>query len=103
MKLGEGGEAFFVFETSDEIPEELQTSPLISPTSSPRMFSAEDPSSAAVLQEPDYLDLTRDASKQQPIDTPIQVQSIPLPCSARRDRSDVGRSRRLLLRSMLNI
>jgi phosphatidate phosphatase LPIN len=31
MKLGEGGEAFFVFETSDTIPQSLQTSPLVSP------------------------------------------------------------------------
>ncbi|KAH6649063.1 lipin, N-terminal conserved region-domain-containing protein [Truncatella angustata] len=29
MKLAEGGEAFFVFETSDNIPEAMQTSPLI--------------------------------------------------------------------------
>ncbi|KAK5264826.1 lipin Ned1, partial [Exophiala xenobiotica] len=35
MKLGDGGEAFFVFETSSDIPEGLQTSPLISPASSP--------------------------------------------------------------------
>ncbi|CAI6339857.1 unnamed protein product [Periconia digitata] len=35
MKLGEGGEAFFVFETSAAIPEEMQTSPLASPASSP--------------------------------------------------------------------
>ncbi|KAL4880147.1 Lipin/Ned1/Smp2-domain-containing protein [Aspergillus karnatakaensis] len=55
MKLGEGGEAFFVFETSDEIPASLQTSPLISPTTSPKMRSEEN--LAASLQEPDYLDL----------------------------------------------
>lgn len=35
MKLGEGGEAFFVFETSAEVPAGLQTSPLVSPASSP--------------------------------------------------------------------
>ncbi|PYI00932.1 lipin Smp2 [Aspergillus sclerotiicarbonarius CBS 121057] len=57
MKLGEGGEAFFVFETTDEIPASLQTSPLVSPTSSPKMRSEENlPPS---LQEPDYLDLDR--------------------------------------------
>lgn len=29
MKLGEAGEAFFVFETEHEVPEEFQTSPLV--------------------------------------------------------------------------
>ena len=29
MKLGEAGEAFFVFETEHEVPEEFQTSPLL--------------------------------------------------------------------------
>ncbi|CAI4218642.1 unnamed protein product [Parascedosporium putredinis] len=33
MKLGEGGEAFFVFETTDTIPASLQTSPISSPAS----------------------------------------------------------------------
>ncbi|RUS20355.1 hypothetical protein BC937DRAFT_95388 [Endogone sp. FLAS-F59071] len=31
MKLGEAGEAFFVFETEQEVPEEFQTSPLVGP------------------------------------------------------------------------
>ncbi|KAI0837115.1 LNS2-domain-containing protein [Hypoxylon sp. FL0890] len=59
MKLGEGGEAFFVFETSDTIPQSLQTSPLSSPASSPplgpdRSYSSND------LQEPDFLQLDGD-------------------------------------------
>ncbi|KAH8899401.1 LNS2-domain-containing protein [Thozetella sp. PMI_491] len=54
MKLGEGGEAFFVFETTDTIPQSLQTSPLVSPASSPP-FQASRPGSP--LQEPDSLDL----------------------------------------------
>lgn len=55
MKLGEGGEAFFVFETSDNIPEAMQTSPLVSPVSSPPLPAANsDPSS---LSEPDFLAL----------------------------------------------
>jgi phosphatidate phosphatase LPIN len=55
MKLGEGGEAFFVFETSDNIPEAMQTSPLVSPASSPP-FAAEG-SNVSNLSEPDFLDL----------------------------------------------
>jgi len=31
MKLGEGGEAFFVFQTEGDIPEDMQTSPIASP------------------------------------------------------------------------
>lgn len=55
MKLGEGGEAFFVFETTDNIPQSMQTSPLVSPASSPPLQPNR--SSSATLQEPDVLDL----------------------------------------------
>ncbi|KAK8061514.1 hypothetical protein PG994_007880 [Apiospora phragmitis] len=55
MKLGEGGEAFFVFETSDTIPQSLQTSPLVSPASSPPLAAEQDDPDA--LQEPDLLQL----------------------------------------------
>lgn len=51
MKLGEGGEAFFVFETKESIPEALQTSPLVSPAASPELRPSV-PSTPA-LQEPD--------------------------------------------------
>ena len=57
MKLGEGGEAFFVFETSDQIPEALQTSPLISPASSPSSITPQSLTPAA-LPEPSYLDIS---------------------------------------------
>ncbi|CAG7997218.1 unnamed protein product [Penicillium olsonii] len=57
MKLGEGGEAFFVFETTDEIPASLQTSPLVSPAASPRPQS--EPDLPPSLQEPDFFDLDK--------------------------------------------
>ena len=63
MKLGEGGEAFFVFETSEEIPEDLQTSPLISPATSPPNASAQDLLSSVTLQEPDFLDIGTNTAK----------------------------------------
>ena len=53
MKLGDGGEAFFIFQTESEVPQELQTSPIASPTDSPVHF----PPPGAGLQEPDYFDL----------------------------------------------
>lgn len=62
MKLGEGGEAFFVFETSDQIPESLQTSPVISPTASPHNV-IQHPTSTPSLQEPEYLDINTDVSR----------------------------------------
>ncbi|TGO53558.1 hypothetical protein BCON_0121g00400 [Botryotinia convoluta] len=55
MKLGEGGEAFFVFETSDNIPEAMQTSPLVSPVSSPPLPASG--AHPAGLSEPDFLAL----------------------------------------------
>lgn len=55
MKLGEGGEAFFVFETSENIPEAMQTSPLVSPASSPPLAAGS--SNASTLGEPDFLEL----------------------------------------------
>ena len=40
MKLGEGGEAFFVFQTEGDIPEDMQTSPVVSPSQSPMLPDA---------------------------------------------------------------
>lgn len=64
MKLGEGGEAFFVFETTDPIPESLQTSPLVSPASSPPNVSTEQLSPSA-LPEPTFLDITDQDKKRR--------------------------------------
>ncbi|KAI8262638.1 Nuclear elongation and deformation protein 1 [Colletotrichum sp. SAR 10_98] len=69
MKLGEEGEAFFVFETSDNIPRDLQTSPLVSPASSPPL-NPENPSSSE-LGEPDLLDL--DSEERRPKRPPPSV------------------------------
>ncbi|KPM38621.1 Nuclear elongation and deformation protein 1 [Neonectria ditissima] len=64
MKLGEGGEAFFVFETTDNIPQALQTSPLVSPASSPASSPPLDPELAPPgLQEPELLELDGGAGR----------------------------------------
>ena len=52
MKLGEGGEAFFVFETTDNVPQSMQTSPLVSPVASPTSSPTLSPT-ASDLKEPD--------------------------------------------------
>jgi phosphatidate phosphatase LPIN len=76
MKLGEGGEAFFVFETSDTIPKSLQTSPLVSPASSPPLDPTQN--GQPPLQEPESLDLndpigkTRSASFTRPAPSVLQ-------------------------------
>jgi phosphatidate phosphatase LPIN len=57
MKLGEGGEAFFVFETTENIPADLQTSPLVSPETSPQ------PTPSLQLPEPEPLDLATDTRR----------------------------------------
>lgn len=89
MKLGEGGEAFFVFETADDIPRSLQTSPVVSPIASPRGLEV-DTVSPPTLPEPDFLDLAADATAGR---------AIPLTSSARpglgvdgRGQSELGLS-----------
>lgn len=56
MKLGEGGEAFFIFETTSAIPAEFQTSPLASPSASPEQSPLEAPSGRD-FDEPEPFDL----------------------------------------------
>ncbi|KAK5992798.1 Nuclear elongation and deformation protein 1 [Cladobotryum mycophilum] len=73
MKLGEGGEAFFVFETSDNIPESMQTSPLVSPVSSPP-FGPEESSNG--LQDPDPLQLDDESGMlRRPAPSIIQTRT----------------------------
>jgi phosphatidate phosphatase PAH1 len=71
MKIGEAGEAFFVFETDSDVPDDLITSPLLEPT---EPISADAPPAGefgrfgarddrqdfvddGARQEPDFLDL----------------------------------------------
>ena len=61
MKLGEGGEAFFVFETTENVPESLQTSPLVSPASSPPL--GPEPVSSE-LNDPEILELDRELADE---------------------------------------
>lgn len=71
MKLGEGGEAFFVFETTENIPQSLQTSPLASPETSPLMGPT-----TSDLKEPDTLELDAGSSKpRRPINAVIHPQA----------------------------
>jgi phosphatidate phosphatase LPIN len=76
MKLGEGGEAFFVFETKETIPLSLQTSPLVSPASSPPLEPEQ--STGQGLQEPEPLELDPELRQlQRPPPTVLLSSSIP--------------------------
>ncbi|KAI7890488.1 Lipin/Ned1/Smp2-domain-containing protein [Mucor mucedo] len=48
MKVGEAGEAFFVFETDHQVPEEFQTSPLLQAS----------PDNRSDIEEPPFLDIS---------------------------------------------
>lgn len=74
MKLGEGGEAFFVFETSETIPLSLQTSPLVSPASSPPLHAQH--SVVPALQEPELLELNGEPGKSLHRPLPTVLPSI---------------------------
>lgn len=96
MKVGEGGEAFFVFETHDSVPEALQTSPPVSPVASPALHAS--PPQTPALQEPDPFDLEQ-SSGLPPIRripprghgrSTTEGISIQTPNLARRAQSDAG-------------
>ncbi|KAG1735729.1 Lipin/Ned1/Smp2-domain-containing protein [Suillus paluster] len=94
MKIGDAGEAFFVFETDEDIPEDLVTSPLLSPTPEPgelqgdfeRGRSGAQPDGdgkqmdlSLQMQEPEFLDLNASSGMKHPI--PIHADAKPKPGS----------------------
>ncbi|KAF3921557.1 Lipin-3 [Arthrobotrys entomopaga] len=86
MKLGEGGEAFFVFETTSDIPEDLQTSPLVSPAASPRPMSPVS-DGGSTLENPETFDLELEDSEKT--SSAATSDSVTIP---RRAQSDAGAS-----------
>ncbi|KAI0941358.1 hypothetical protein AcW1_004905 [Taiwanofungus camphoratus] len=78
MKIGEAGEAFFVFETDEDVSDDLVTSPLLEATKpgqtnadvqrTGRFGAKEGPGDAeqqGAAQEPDFLDLDATASPEE--------------------------------------
>ncbi|KAJ3551752.1 hypothetical protein NM688_g4523 [Phlebia brevispora] len=83
MKIGDAGEAFFVFETDEEVPEEIVTSPILEATrpgeANPKVertgrFGAKEDSKVSpspsqegfeASQEPDFLDLDATAKVEE--------------------------------------
>ncbi|KAL4076421.1 Lipin/Ned1/Smp2-domain-containing protein [Scleroderma citrinum] len=91
MKIGDAGEAFFVFETEDDIPEDLVTSPLLTATSTtpqedippvalnPKTTLIEVPPRSEAktdIPEPDFLDLNA-TPQDQTATHHSRVQSAP--------------------------
>ncbi|ORY77053.1 Lipin/Ned1/Smp2-domain-containing protein [Protomyces lactucae-debilis] len=76
MKLGDGGEAFFVFQTDSDVPEDLQTSPLVSPVASPTGRSS------SPLPEPEFFELNEQqqqhirASSAGASDAPLELGNL---------------------------
>lgn len=85
MKLGEGGEAFFVFETTSSVPEALQTSPLVSPVASPAVQSS---SSSNSLQDPPAFELDAPVTSTRPHSK--SIGGVIIPSEDRRAQSDSG-------------
>ena len=109
MKIGEAGEAFFVFETDDDVPADLITSPILSPTvpdesagrsdvSADSFHAQQDPEDVTGqdshdgeirrkdTQEPEFLDLdalpTPGHEEDSPFKTaPLPPSSLSLPAS----------------------
>lgn len=77
MKLGEGGEAFFVFETTDNIPKSMQTSPIASPASSPSFNPQQN-----ALQDPEAFELDADATAKPRAGSLVRPSPNVLPPSA---------------------
>lgn len=66
MKIGEAGEAFFIFETDDDVPDDLITSPLLRP-SSPQRTDADEPETSRFGTKVDR-DEIPDTDEPEPLD-----------------------------------
>ncbi|KAJ7068630.1 LNS2-domain-containing protein [Mycena amicta] len=97
MKIGEAGEAFFVFETHDDVPADLITSPILHPTRpeeqqpsdvpTDRFGAKQDPDAHSLVQaddnaetlveEPEFLDLNAGPSSRPTDRKPPSQLSIP--------------------------
>jgi phosphatidate phosphatase LPIN len=84
MKIGEAGEAFFIFETAGDVPDELITSPLLEATRSPDIqgqdgqagrFGANEGKDQLPQSEPDFLDLN--APSPPPASGQTEPTSVP--------------------------
>jgi phosphatidate phosphatase LPIN len=74
MKIGEAGEAFFVFETDEDVPPDLITSPILLPTR-PEEEASDAQLDATVAHSGDTDHLPSDASVSEETPKALQVES----------------------------
>ncbi|KAH9947171.1 Lipin/Ned1/Smp2-domain-containing protein [Amylocystis lapponica] len=114
MKIGEAGEAFFVFETDDDIPDDIVTSPILEatqpgqsnaePQHAGRFGAKEDPhggQEGAASQEPDFLDLNAAPEEPEPPRSETQHSGLSLtkPTSEGSEEQESAGSSSLLART----
>lgn len=120
MKIGEAGEAFFVFETDDDVPADLITSPILQPTI-PDDVANKPPEELVdlggkekdtvaekedeVRVEPDFLDLdasSRNVDEDIPT-TPKQINTVPKALRSSSSRVTIMQSPSLSLPSQRSV
>lgn len=80
MKLGEGGEAFFVFETdSKDLSQSVVTSPVVSPEKSPVASPESGASATSGKSEPELLDLNQSSPPFNDLEDRIKLNDSPAP------------------------
>lgn len=80
MKLGDGGEAFFVFETdSKDLSQSVVTSPVIGPGKSPVGSPESGASTTSGRNEPELLDLNQSSSTFNDVEEKIKLDDSPAP------------------------
>ena len=85
MKIGDAGETFFVFETEEDIPDDLVTSPLLTPTSTTPQEDI--PPAKSDIPELDLNATPQDQSwtqrqrVQSAPETPSSDDATPVPCN----------------------
>lgn len=99
MKIGEAGEAFFVFETDDDIPEDLITSPLLEATKTTSSTDKDVPTGRFGAKEHgneiiDEESSTPEETQQEPefldLDAAPKEESSPPPPSPPKEKTSQG-------------
>lgn len=78
-----------MFETTEDVPESLQTSPVISPASSPEDLAVQENTITPILQEPEFLDLNSYTGRPFATEKTVTARR-PLGGHAFRAKSDLG-------------
>ncbi|TRM67941.1 Lipin/Ned1/Smp2-domain-containing protein [Schizophyllum amplum] len=79
MKIGEAGEAFFVFETDDDVPTDLLTSPILEPTRAGDEKADVEPGRFGAKQDPEESrEMADDGQRTPALETPSEPEPLDL-------------------------